>query len=68
MNQLQVREGLFESLEKFWTIPALETLCWEYQLASHLENSNCRCMKWKNSPAVFAPLTAKCRSISERDS
>lgn len=25
-------------------------------------------MNWKNSPAVFAPLSAKCKSISETDS
>ena len=27
VNQLQVREGLFEPLEKSWTIAALEALC-----------------------------------------
>ncbi|XP_068860390.1 F-actin-uncapping protein LRRC16A isoform X2 [Aphelocoma coerulescens] len=31
-------------------------------------DSKCGCMNWKNSPAVFAPLSAKCRSISETDS
>jgi len=41
---------------------------WAYELASRLANASNRHMEWKNSPAVFALLTAKCRSISERDS
>lgn len=62
-NQLHISEFL-EPLEKSWTVPALEAVLhiWEYQLGSHLANSNCR---WKNSPAVSASLAAKYGRHSE---
>lgn len=70
-NSFQSEETSLSLWKNLVNISALKCLCFlaqiflGYVLLSHLADSRCGCMNWKNSPAVFAPLSAKCRNISE---